>query len=103
VHIQKLTHWKEDFLTKALIFIASCLTGSKSGRKLRSGPSGREVILTHAVSRIMLHNSVKNIQVSWPKEGLRMAQWLLHCGVNDLGGEKLHKRRWFSLFCKLGC
>ena len=26
------------------------------------------------------------VQVSWPKEGLRMAQLLLSCGVNDLGG-----------------
>lgn len=84
---------------------------------LRGGPSGQEVMLVHAVSRIFLHNSINNIQgtphpacslrlpsprpedqrvacacscvwcaVSWVKEGLRMAQVLLACGVNDLGG-----------------
>ncbi len=30
--------------------------------------------------------SPRAVQVSWPKEGLRMAQLLLSCGVNDLGG-----------------
>ena len=117
---------------------------------MRSGPSGQEVILTHAVSRLMLAGHIDNIQVSesrfiqrllsvtthtlniphnadasseytllyrysltvylatpthplfitystdtptqyihtqvsWVKEGFRMAQVLLDCGVNDLG------------------
>lgn len=30
---------------------------------LRSGPTGREVLLTHAVSRIMLDGYINNIQV----------------------------------------
>lgn len=29
---------------------------------LRGGPSGQEVMLVHAVSRIFLHNSINNIQ-----------------------------------------
>jgi len=52
----------------------------------RSGPGGVEVILAHAVARIVLDGAVDNIQASWVKEGPRMAQLLLHAGVNDLGG-----------------
>ena len=40
----------------------------------------------HAVSRIMLHGCIKNIQVSWVKLGRRLAQVCLHAGANDLGG-----------------
>ena len=36
---------------------------------------------SHRVLRVLAA-----VQVSWPKEGLRMAQLLLSCGVNDLGG-----------------
>eukprot|EP00669_Euglena_mutabilis_P000743 TRINITY_DN10976_c0_g1_i1.p1 TRINITY_DN10976_c0_g1~~TRINITY_DN10976_c0_g1_i1.p1 ORF type:complete len:444 (+),score=30.31 TRINITY_DN10976_c0_g1_i1:34-1365(+) len=53
---------------------------------LRGGPTGREVLLMHAVARIMLSGMIDNIQVSWPKEGLRLAQLLLGGGANDLGG-----------------
>ena len=59
--------------------------------QLRDGPTGREVVLVHAVSRIMLHGAIDNIQVSWPKEGLRSAQHLLMCGANDLGGTLMNE------------
>ena len=58
---------------------------------MRAGPSGQEVILTHAVSRLQLSGHVDNIQVSWVKEGFRMAQLLLDCGVNDLGGTLMNE------------
>lgn len=57
-----------------------------SGLKLRGGPSGLDVLRVHAVSRVMLSRHIPNLQVSWVKEGLRMAQLLLTAGVNDLGG-----------------
>jgi len=44
------------------------------------------VIRTHALARLLLGNDIPNLQVSWVKEGLRAAEWLLACGVNDLGG-----------------
>ena len=34
---------------------------------------------------------MKNIQASWVKEGLRQSQWLLSCGVNDLGGTLINE------------
>jgi len=39
-----------------------------------------------AISRLLLGPSFRNLQTSWVKEGLRMAQWLLSCGANDIGG-----------------
>jgi FO synthase subunit 2 len=38
-----------------------------------------------AVSRLFLDN-FRNIQVSWVKEGVKMAQLGLLAGANDLGG-----------------
>jgi FO synthase subunit 2 len=51
----------------------------------RAGATGREDLLMVAVSRLFLDN-FKNIQVSWVKEGVKMAQLGLLAGGNDLGG-----------------
>lgn len=58
---------------------------------VRPGPSGNDVIRLYAIARLMLGPSMKNIQASWVKEGLRQAQWLLSCGVNDLGGTLMNE------------
>jgi len=51
----------------------------------RAGATGREDLLMVAVARLFLDN-FKNIQVSWVKEGIKMAQLGLLSGANDLGG-----------------
>jgi 5-amino-6-(D-ribitylamino)uracil---L-tyrosine 4-hydroxyphenyl transferase len=51
----------------------------------RAGATGREDLLMVAVSRLFLDN-FRNIQVSWVKEGIKMAQLGLIAGGNDLGG-----------------
>jgi 7,8-didemethyl-8-hydroxy-5-deazariboflavin synthase CofH subunit len=58
---------------------------------IRQGPSGREVVAMHAVSRIMLNPSIKNIQVSWVKEGPKLSQLCLGAGANDLGGTLINE------------
>jgi 7,8-didemethyl-8-hydroxy-5-deazariboflavin synthase CofH subunit len=58
---------------------------------VRAGPSGVDVVRTHALARLMLGADIPNLQVSWVKEGLRMAEWLLTCGVNDLGGTLMNE------------
>src|SRR6185503_11129988 len=58
---------------------------------LRPGPTGNEVARLYAIARLMLGASIRNIQVSWVKEGIRMSQWLLSCGANDLGGTLLNE------------
>jgi FO synthase len=54
--------------------------------RARPGPTFREVVLMHAVSRIALHGAIHNIQVSWVKVGPQGAAACLAAGVNDLGG-----------------
>ncbi|MEM7463351.1 MAG: 5-amino-6-(D-ribitylamino)uracil--L-tyrosine 4-hydroxyphenyl transferase CofH [Pseudomonadota bacterium] len=59
--------------------------------KVRPGPTADEVNKMHAVSRIMLHGVIDNIQVSWTKLGAARARELLHSGVNDLGGTLMNE------------
>lgn len=56
----------------------------RAGRA-RAGATGREDMLMVAVSRLYLDN-FRNVQVSWVKEGIKMAQLGLIAGANDLGG-----------------
>jgi len=58
---------------------------------IRKGGSGRDVLLTHAVARIMLNNYIDNIQMSWVKEGPGMSQILLRWGANDFGGTLINE------------
>jgi 7,8-didemethyl-8-hydroxy-5-deazariboflavin synthase CofH subunit len=57
--------------------------------ELRAGATGCEVLVVHALARVVLGQTVRNIQASWVKEGPRLAQILLNCGANDLGGTLL--------------
>jgi FO synthase len=59
--------------------------------ELRPGPTGNEVARLYAIARLMVGRTIKNLQVSWVKEGLRMAQWLLSAGANDLGGTLMNE------------
>jgi len=52
----------------------------------RPGPTRRENRAVHALSRIMLHGAVANIQCSWVKLGEQGCLDVLRGGVNDLGG-----------------
>jgi FO synthase len=52
----------------------------------RPGPTRRENRAVHAVSRLMLHGAIDNIQCSWVKLGADVCQDVLRGGVNDLGG-----------------
>ena len=57
----------------------------------RPGPSEDENLKMHAVARLMLAGHIDNIQVSWVKLGPRMAQTMLDCGANDLGGTLMNE------------
>jgi len=52
----------------------------------RKGPTWRESVLMHAVSRIVLFGQIRSIQASWVKLGVGGAAAVLNAGVNDLGG-----------------
>jgi FO synthase len=52
----------------------------------RPGPTRRENRAVHAVSRLLLHGAIANIQCSWVKLGEDLCRDVLRGGVNDLGG-----------------
>jgi FO synthase subunit 2 len=58
---------------------------------VRPGATGSEVVKMHALARLMLGPTFRNIQSSWVKEGQRMAQYLLTAGANDLGGTLINE------------
>jgi len=54
--------------------------------RIAKGSSGFDDLLVIAISRILLHPLIKNIQASWVKLGIKLAQTMLYVGANDLGG-----------------
>jgi 7,8-didemethyl-8-hydroxy-5-deazariboflavin synthase CofH subunit len=52
----------------------------------RAGASFQEHLRVHALSRILLHGSIKNIQVSWVKLGFEKSLACLNAGANDFSG-----------------
>ncbi|MGH6680758.1 MAG: 5-amino-6-(D-ribitylamino)uracil--L-tyrosine 4-hydroxyphenyl transferase CofH, partial [Bradyrhizobium sp.] len=57
----------------------------------RKGPTSRETILVHAVSRLVLHPLITNIQAAWVKLGADGIRLCLAAGVNDLGGTLMNE------------
>lgn len=58
---------------------------------VRPGPTVAESLRMHAVSRLMLAGYIDNIQASWVKLGPAIAQAMLNCGANDLGGTLMNE------------
>jgi FO synthase len=52
----------------------------------RPGPTWRENRVVHAMSRVLLHGRINNIQCSWVKLGDDGTREMLNSGCNDLGG-----------------
>jgi len=59
--------------------------------RARRGPTWREAVLMHAVSRLVLHPLITNIQTSWVKMGSEGAAFCLASGANDLGGTLMNE------------
>lgn len=59
--------------------------------KSRRGPSFREALLMHAVSRLVFHGRIDNIQASWVKMGRDGVAACLNAGCNDLGGSLMNE------------
>jgi len=59
--------------------------------RARRGPTLRETILMHAISRLVLGSRIRNVQVSWVKLGPEWAQRCLLSGANDLGGTLMNE------------
>jgi FO synthase len=57
----------------------------------RPGPTFREAILMHAVSRLILGPSFSHVQTSWVKMGYSGMRIALQAGANDLGGTLMNE------------
>jgi 7,8-didemethyl-8-hydroxy-5-deazariboflavin synthase CofH subunit len=52
----------------------------------RPGARREEHLRVHALSRVLLHGAIRNVQVSWVKMGFEMSLECLKAGANDFGG-----------------
>ena len=84
--IQKETHGITEFVPLSFVHYEAPMYNKGLVKGIRPGATGAEVVKMYAVSRIMLNNHIKNIQVSWVKEGTKLAQLCLNVGANDFGG-----------------
>jgi 5-amino-6-(D-ribitylamino)uracil---L-tyrosine 4-hydroxyphenyl transferase len=89
--IQKETNGFTEFVPLNFIFNEAPMYKHNLHEGIRQGASAQDVMLTHAISRIMLNNTIKNIQMSWVKEGQKMSQLLLMWGANDFGGTLINE------------
>ncbi len=89
--IQKETGGFTEFVPLSLIHQEAPMYTRKLVDNVREGATGTEVVKMHAVARLMLGPTFRNIQSSWVKEGPKMAQYLLTAGANDLGGTLINE------------
>jgi FO synthase len=52
----------------------------------RPGATRDEHLRIHALSRVLLHGAIRNVQVSWVKLGFEASLACLQAGANDFGG-----------------
>jgi FO synthase subunit 2 len=90
-NIQKETNGFTEFVPLSFVHSEAPMYNKNLVKNIRTGPTGEEVLKMHAIARIFLNNLIENIQVSWVKEGPRMAQILLEAGVNDFGGTLINE------------
>ena len=89
--IQKETKGFTEFVPLNFVYDEAPMYKHQLHDNIKSGGSAKDVLLTHAIARIMLNNQIDNIQMSWVKEGPKMAQVLLMWGANDFGGTLINE------------
>ncbi len=89
--IQKETGGFTEFVPLNFIHTEAPMYKEHWNVNIRNGADGRDVLLMHAVARIMFNNHINNIQTSWVKEGAGMAQLSLSWGANDFGGTLINE------------
>jgi len=89
--IQKETGGFTEFVPLNFVHTEAPMYKHQLHEGIKQGGSGNDVLLTHAVARIMLNKYIDNIQMSWVKEGQKMSQLLLMWGANDFGGTLINE------------
>src|SRR5574337_378220 len=89
--IQKETGGFTEFVPLSLVHHEAPIYRRRLVKGVRQGATFAEVVKVHALARLMLGATFKNIQSSWVKEGPMLAQYLLTAGANDLGGTLINE------------
>ncbi len=89
--IQRETGGFTEFVPLSFVYNEAPMYKHRLVDGVRAGPTRDEVIKMHAIARLMLNNYIDNIQVSWVKEGIEFAKYLLNAGANDLGGTLMNE------------
>ncbi len=89
--IQKDTGGFTEFVPLSLIHSEAPMYAKGLVPGVRPGATGIEVVRMHALARLVLGPTFRNIQSSWVKEGPKFAQVLLDAGANDLGGTLINE------------
>ena len=89
--IQKETGGFTEFVPLNFISSEAPMYKHQLHEGIKSGANGNDVLLVHAIARIMLNNIIDNIQMSWVKEGHTFSQLLLKWGANDFGGTLINE------------
>src|SRR5437667_4727064 len=89
--IQKDTGGFTEFVPLSLIHSEAPMWAKGLVPGVRPGATGIVVVKMHALARLMLGPTFRNIQSSWVKEGPKLAQLLLSAGANDLGGTLINE------------
>jgi 7,8-didemethyl-8-hydroxy-5-deazariboflavin synthase CofH subunit len=106
-HVERPEHWVEhltllrdlqrqtrgftEFVPLSFIHQEAPMTFRHLIPEARRGASADEVVAMHALARIMLGASFRNVQTSWVKEGPRFSAYLLGAGCNDVGGTLINE------------
>ena len=89
--IQRETGGFTEFVPLSFIASEAPMYSKNLVEGLRGGATGAEVMKMYAVSRIVLNNSIPNLQASWVKEGPKLAQMALNAGCNDFMGTLINE------------
>ncbi len=84
--IQRETHGFTEFIPLTFMHENNRLTD------ISQGASGMEDLMVHAIARVIFGRDIPNIQVSWPKMGVKLSQVALSCGANDFGGTMMEDK-----------
>jgi aminodeoxyfutalosine synthase len=87
LRIRKLQDETNGFKT----FVPLRFHGANTGVKEKGLPSGYDDIRVYAAARIVLHN-VPHVKGLWMYLGDKIAQVMLHFGVDDIGGTYLQEK-----------
>lgn len=89
--VQKETGGFTEFVPLSFVHWEAPMYRKRLVKDVRAGATGGEVVKMYAVSRLMLNNWIPNLQVSWVKEGPKLAQFCLNVGANDFGGTLINE------------